>query len=66
MKANTEIDWTVLDRIEAIEARLEAQNSLLGRLFADASRHEAAIIRMQTTLNRPSWFKRLFFAKWGN
>lgn len=61
MKANTEIDWSVLERIEV---KLEAQKAVLDKLYADASRHEAAIIRMQATLNRPSWFKRLFFYRW--
>ena len=61
MKANTEIDWSVLERIEV---KLEAQKAVLDKLYADASRHEAAIIRMQTTMSRPSWFKRLFLAKW--
>lgn len=52
--------------LERAEANLQAVRRVADRLAADLARHEAAIIRMQETLNRPSWFKRLFLAKWWN
>lgn len=50
--------------LERAEANLQAVRRAADRLAVNIARHEAAIIRMQTTLNRPSWFKRLFLSRW--